>query len=61
MAVLKLKRETEAKKPTRKRRQAVTRSLYRNHDSAEDGLDQECEEDDCACIYCNDLYSRLKP
>ncbi|KAL3284575.1 hypothetical protein HHI36_018732 [Cryptolaemus montrouzieri] len=61
MAELKLKRETEARKPTRKKRQAVTRSLYRNDDSDDDGLDQEGEEDDFACIYCNDLYSRSKP
>ncbi|KAL3287345.1 hypothetical protein HHI36_001819 [Cryptolaemus montrouzieri] len=59
MAELKLKRETEAKK--RKRRQAVNRSLYMNDDSDEDGLDQDGEEDDCACIYCNDLYSGSKP
>lgn len=62
MVELKLKRaETEAKKPTRKRIQAITKSLYVNEDSDEDGLDQEVEEDDCACIYCNDLYSRSKP
>ncbi|KAL3275139.1 hypothetical protein HHI36_019908 [Cryptolaemus montrouzieri] len=48
MAELKLKRETEAKKPTCKRRQADTRSLYMNDDSDEDGLHQEGEEGDCA-------------
>ncbi|KAL3266482.1 hypothetical protein HHI36_010652, partial [Cryptolaemus montrouzieri] len=56
MSELNLKRKTEAKKRTLKRRQAVTRSLYMNDDLDEDGLDQEGEEDDSACI-----YSRSKP
>ncbi|KAL3278071.1 hypothetical protein HHI36_013415, partial [Cryptolaemus montrouzieri] len=50
MAELKLKRKTKAEIPTRKRRQAVTRSLHMNDDSDEHGLDQEGEKDDCVCI-----------
>ncbi|CAH1988951.1 unnamed protein product [Acanthoscelides obtectus] len=61
MAELKYKREIAAEKPTRKRKQAVTKSLYIDDDSDEERSDQEDEEDDCACIYCNDLYSRSKP
>ncbi|KAL3290320.1 hypothetical protein HHI36_023664 [Cryptolaemus montrouzieri] len=61
MVELKLNETLKLKKPTRKRRQAVTRSHYMNEDSDEYGLDQEGEEEDCAWIYYNDLYSRAKP
>lgn len=61
MAELKYKREIAAEKPARKRKQAVTKSLYIDDDSDEERSNQEDEEDDCACIYCNDLYSRSKP
>ncbi|CAH2087003.1 unnamed protein product [Euphydryas editha] len=61
MAELKYKREIAAEKPSHKRKQAVTKSLYIDDDSDEERSDQEDEEDDCACIYCNDLYSRSKP
>lgn len=50
------------KNPTEKRKRKVTKVLF-DDDSDEEVFAVECTEDeeDCPCIYCNDLFSRSKP
>ncbi|KAK9882792.1 hypothetical protein WA026_023306 [Henosepilachna vigintioctopunctata] len=57
-----IKAKNEPKAPSKKKRRKVTKTIFQE-DSEEENLpnyDQD-DEEDCACIYCNDLYSRSKP
>lgn len=57
-----IKSKNKPKDPSQKRRRAVTRKLN-NEDSEEEIFPANTldDEEDCPCIYCNDLYSRSKP
>ncbi|KAJ0178473.1 hypothetical protein K1T71_006296 [Dendrolimus kikuchii] len=57
-----IKSRSEPKAPPTKRTRKVTKSLF--EDNSEEELfsnNSQDEEEDCPCIYCNDLFSRSKP
>lgn len=55
-----VKTKNEVKAPSAKRRRNVTRTLL--EDSEEENFpSNNQDEEDCACIYCNDLYLRSRP
>lgn len=57
-----IKAKNEPKAPSEKKRRKVTKTIFQE-DSEEENLPNYAQDDeeDCACIYCNDLYSRSKP
>ncbi|KAM3963977.1 uncharacterized protein ACR2FA_002014 [Aphomia sociella] len=60
--MLEIKSKNEPKAPATKKKRKATKKLFEENDEEEDfpSIFHD-DEEDCACIYCNDLYSRSKP
>ncbi|KAJ8728782.1 hypothetical protein PYW07_006478 [Mythimna separata] len=60
--MLEIKSKNAPKAPPAKKKRIVSKTLFEDSSEEEDfpNVSQD-DEDDCACIYCNDLYSRSKP
>lgn len=56
-----IKSRNEPKAPSEKRRRNVTTILEDDSDEENWPNNAQEDEEDCACIYCNDLFSRSKP
>lgn len=59
--MLELKSKNESKAPPTKKNTKATKKLFEENDEEEDFPNiSHDDEEDCACFYCNDLYSRSK-
>ncbi|KAH9632846.1 hypothetical protein HF086_013633 [Spodoptera exigua] len=57
-----IKSKSKPKDPPEKRRRQITKTLFEEESEGDiSPQNVEDDEEDCSCIYCNDLYSRSKP
>lgn len=60
--IVAIKSKNEPKAPQKKKRRTVTKALFEDDSDIENvSSNFQDDEDDCPCIYCNDLFSRSKP
>lgn len=57
-----IKARLAPKNPPEKKKKNIKKTLFdSDSDNEPIALNVQDDEDDCACIYCNDLYSRSRP